>query len=381
MGFPSAPEWAGSISLSKSPFPNIGVSPPLKTTRKPRGASGAGSRTPKSSRMSWDSMDDPSTASWIASLRAGRVSRIALLASAAEQPTNDGSGTTSPESSTSAEHLSFSVKTFLDFSAIPIALLTLTKTWMNPQTTLLAEWEPFSGIWPKWGLCLRGEVYELPRWEPPMDAIESSFWPTTRAKDSESTGAHGTNLDSLTSATQYWRTPETRSVGPSWHQIRIDLDGQTAYWRTPSAGHPEKGGSQHPEKRLASGHTLDLQDQAEYWPTPANRDSRDPNSMSYQERTGTTKGEQLPNFVAHQWKTPHGLQYKPEEGDPGGGGEFAEQATHFSPPVHPILPGLTFSERVRILLRLCRRLRRQLRSPYNKGRSIFKPKLNPNFVD
>lgn len=43
--------------------------------------------------------------------------------------------------------------------------------------------------------------------------------------------------------------------------------------------------------------------------------------------------------------------------------------------------GLPFSQRVRILLRLCRQLRLRLPSPYNKARSIFKRKLNPDFVD
>lgn len=75
-------------------------------------------------------------------------------------------------------------------------------------------------------------------------------------------------------------------------------------WRTPAAGHPDKGGSQSPEKRLAGGHTLDLQDQAEYWATPAGRDYRTPNSLPYSKRGGGAKGEQLANQVAHCWPTP-----------------------------------------------------------------------------
>jgi hypothetical protein len=35
------------------------------------------------------------------------------------------------------------------------------------------------------------------------------------------------------------------------------------------------------------------------WATPANRDSRYPNTKSYQERSNTKKGEQLNNQVVH----------------------------------------------------------------------------------
>lgn len=40
------------------------------------------------------------------------------------------------------------------------------------------------------------------------------------------------------------------------------------------------------------------------WPTPEQRDYRTPNKRSYQERSGTTKGEQLQNFVAHSRQVP-----------------------------------------------------------------------------
>jgi hypothetical protein len=35
------------------------------------------------------------------------------------------------------------------------------------------------------------------------------------------------------------------------------------------------------------------------WPSPAARDYRDPNASSLKDRTGSTAGEQLPNFIAH----------------------------------------------------------------------------------
>ena len=39
-----------------------------------------------------------------------------------------------------------------------------------------------------------------------------------------------------------------------------------------------------------------------FWPTPAQRDYKGGNNASYQERSGTTKGEQLPNFVRHHFR-------------------------------------------------------------------------------
>ncbi len=40
------------------------------------------------------------------------------------------------------------------------------------------------------------------------------------------------------------------------------------------------------------------------WPAPAARDSRSPNLLPFSERGGGSKGEQLPNFVAHHWRAP-----------------------------------------------------------------------------
>jgi hypothetical protein len=44
-----------------------------------------------------------------------------------------------------------------------------------------------------------------------------------------------------------------------------------------------------------------LDQQARMFPTPASRDYRTPNRQSYQDRSGTTKGEQLQNFVEHHF--------------------------------------------------------------------------------
>ncbi|MCQ8279831.1 hypothetical protein NFI95_15410 [Acetobacteraceae bacterium KSS8] len=78
----------------------------------------------------------------------------------------------------------------------------------------------------------------------------------------------------------------------------------------PTAQHREKGGGEYadPEKALArmkSGHQVNLQDvvkvaDAALYATPAARDYRMPNAKPGSERGQGCKGEQLPNWIAHQ---------------------------------------------------------------------------------
>lgn len=373
-----APESAASISDLRLHSLATEQSSESNITSKPRSASASAIRRPKSSAMLWDSMQDASTDSWIASLQDGRASLTALPESGAESLTSDGFGKTSLESSERPE-LRFSLeKTLADCSATPIAQLT-EGNWKTSQKTLWGGWEPFSGIWPRWGLCQCGEVYELPTWEPRTVDREFSFWPTSRAEDSESTGAHRGAADTLTSATAAWQTPMVSDTeGSRLYDGKrgTGCNSQAEAWQTPAVDSFRSRGGERKDE-------MGLDQQARFWPSPASRDHRDPNLLSYQERSGSKKGEQLPNFVKHHWKTSHGLQYRPEAGDPGGGGEFAKEAEHWDPslPDRPIQFGLTFYQRVRILRRLCRQLQQRLPSPYGKGRSIFKRKLNPIFVD
>jgi hypothetical protein len=75
----------------------------------------------------------------------------------------------------------------------------------------------------------------------------------------------------------------------------VDLCG----WPTPDTN--KRGGPQAPEKRKAGGHSVTLQDAATLaaWATPAHRDYRHANARSFQERSNSTKGEQLNNQVVH----------------------------------------------------------------------------------
>jgi hypothetical protein len=77
-------------------------------------------------------------------------------------------------------------------------------------------------------------------------------------------------------------------------------------WPTPQAWYGEGGGQ---AKRATSpDRSNDLVDFAllSPWATPAARDYRHANAESYQERTGTTKGEQLNNQVVHFGPEPNG---------------------------------------------------------------------------
>ena len=75
-------------------------------------------------------------------------------------------------------------------------------------------------------------------------------------------------------------------------QAWIPLDG----WPTPNAEDAKAGQSQAPGREQSS-----LPRTANWagWATPASRDYRHANAQSYQERSGTTKGEQLSNQAVH----------------------------------------------------------------------------------
>lgn len=59
------------------------------------------------------------------------------------------------------------------------------------------------------------------------------------------------------------------------------------------------------------------------WPSQNARDYRGPNALPFSERGGGKKGEQLPNFVAHAWKTPCA-----KDGDQAGSAKAYHQTLH-----------------------------------------------------
>ena len=106
------------------------------------------------------------------------------------------------------------------------------------------------------------------------------------------------------------RTPEgalrevMRGKGPS-----VSAVAQMAAWPTPTVGNANgsqmaKGASTTGRREDGSKATVSLPQVASFaaWPTPAARDYRHANAESYQQRTGTTKGEQLNNAAFHWLK-------------------------------------------------------------------------------
>jgi hypothetical protein len=75
-----------------------------------------------------------------------------------------------------------------------------------------------------------------------------------------------------------WAAPQARDHFPAHSPERIaamkalghgmrNLNDEAAAWRSPS-DLSKRGGSQAPDKRMAGGHTINLEDQAEHWSTP-----------------------------------------------------------------------------------------------------------------
>ena len=111
-------------------------------------------------------------------------------------------------------------------------------SWKTVQHSLLGDSEPSSVIWPRSGMTAAGQCWELPMLGRTTSATASGWWPTPLANSHTGAG-HG----------------------------------------------PNKTGAPN------------LQTAVKKFPTPAARDYRSPNKLSYEERGGGKKGEQLPNAV------------------------------------------------------------------------------------
>ena len=89
-------------------------------------------------------------------------------------------------------------------------------------------------------------------------------------------------------------------------RISDTVTGGSGYslWRTPSDP-TNRGGGQPPEKRLASGHTLNLEDMAEHWPTPDTGESGTGHgARGGRTGNGSQSGRDL-KAVAANWYTPN----------------------------------------------------------------------------
>lgn len=221
--------------------------------------------------------------------------------------------------------------------------------WKTCQGTFLLDLERFSETWPDSGMTRNGFAFEHQTLERPTSESGSSRWPTARQEDGESCGNHPGATDSLTGATRNWPTPDAQLMNdgadPVNHAARIqrlkdkgingngegitlamavrtpdkwptpavpnggrtsntadtredgskrqiDLGAIAPMWQTPATdSFRSRGGDRKDE--------MGLDQQARFFPTPAERDYRTPNKKTFRDRGGETKGEQLQNFVEH----------------------------------------------------------------------------------
>lgn len=172
-----------------------------------------------------------------------------------------------------------------------------------------------------------GRAFERPTSAPPIVASASTFWPTTNEADSRSSGRHTTTTGimhpgtTLTDAirSEYWRTPDAPNQGGvrnrqssrgQGHQLTIAE--QAEHWPTPNVPNGGRTTNTTNYREDGSKQQIDLQAAATHRPTPAARDYRAPNSGESQARRAQgreTAGQQLPNFVRHEWPTPTAEPY------------------------------------------------------------------------
>ena len=234
--------------------------------------------------------------------------------------------------------------------------------------------------WKEWAIALRQEYSQRQKLARATSANDCSSWPTARANHAEKRG----NVAALS-----WSTPNAPNGGRStahatmkgrtaYHngkKVQVGLESQVKNWPTPKT--ITGGANSKRSERSAGG--PDLQEAVKGWPTLAARDYRTPNAKPYAERGGASKGEQLPNYVAHNWTTPAAT-----DGERGGkltpnmsGTSLTQQVNSHSVPLDQMTDhgatylGWTLEERQRFLDTLST----------NQVYSELKTVLNPLFVE
>lgn len=176
------------------------------------------------------------------------------------------------------------------------SLTGATKNWKTPHGMSNRD---FRG---KVGGCGGGEF-----------ALQANHWTSPQSHDAAAgnparVGRFGTEHGgrNLTDDVTLWRTPDCPSGGSrtrseeameAGHDHQVTLDEQTRLWQTRATdSFRSRGGDRKDEQGLDQ--------QARMFPTPAERDHRTPKKRGYQDRSDSTKGEQLQNFVEHSLQDP-----------------------------------------------------------------------------
>ena len=227
------PGLVGSNSGSTSPNPDIELWVSLSGKHEQRPLSWRGWRTRRWVKLLSGTTLAPSTAdagvdAWISSLRASRASRSASPDSNGESRTSATCGRTLPGSLARYALRGYCSKT----------------SPVSQQPSLLMDEAPSkrsATTFKSWVSRSRGMSSQRQRWGQAIFASESSLWPTPRAEDTETTGAHRGMPDTLNAAAGHWATPAARATKGAYSpgaltrrdgKSRMDLlDNQAVYFQ------------------------------------------------------------------------------------------------------------------------------------------------------
>ena len=245
------PGLAGSNSGSTSPNPDTELWVSLSGKHEQRPLSWRGWRTRRWVKLLSGTTLAPSTAdagvdAWISSLRASRASRSASPDSNGESRTSATCGRTLPGSLARYALRGYCSKT----------------SPVSQQPSLLTDEAPSkrsATTFKSWVSRSRGMSSQRQRWGQAIFASESSLWPTPRAEDTETTGAHRGVPDTLPSAANMWPTPDA-GVRTGFNRSASDgaanrplLAEAANMWPTPTRGMDDK--TTH---RMRDGHQNSL---------------------------------------------------------------------------------------------------------------------------
>ena len=120
-----------------------------------------------------------------------------------------------------------------------------TCSWKTAQLSLLGDSEQSSVTWPRSGLMLDGQCWELPTLERRTDASESGYWPTPNAMLATSDVNFRCSGDGRTKPNKLgWAVAEREAIGPKTPPM----------WPTPTVcgNHNRKGASKTSGDGLAT---------------------------------------------------------------------------------------------------------------------------------
>jgi hypothetical protein len=265
-------------------------------------------------------------AEWIQSQQASPASHLARPESAKAPKMNAGCGPRLP----------------LPFArwAVVEKMGRESSIWKTSQASLFPTMNSPQGsgefweTWPKWGLLLRGECYELPTLARHTSAPACSSWPSARAEDAECCGNYLNAADSsrqLTAA--MWNTPDTAPDAPNSGSNRKaqppGLGNQAAMWPTPTEDNVNNQGGPSRTNGMENGDFVE-----HLWTTPQAHDVTERGSG---QQPTAAAGNACLARDARKWPTPDAMSGGAESGNrkkelgrtASGGGDLLAAVQHW----------------------------------------------------